>query len=79
VAKMGAHESKASTLLKLNYKVNNKIVSCFLDLISTNSSMILKQWKIRIKIELMVDPITVQLAQGITKSPLNVTLRIRLF
>jgi len=79
VAKMGAHESKASNLLKLNCKINNKIVGCFLDLRSTNSFMTLKQWNIRIKIELMVNPITMQLAQGIARPPLSVALGVRLF
>jgi hypothetical protein len=41
--------------------------------------MILKQWNIRIKIELMINPITVQLAQGIAKPPLSVALGVRLF
>jgi hypothetical protein len=76
---MGAHESKASNLLKLNCKINNKIVGCFLDLRSSNSFMTLKQWNIRIKIELMVNPITMQLAQGIARPPLSVALGVRLF
>jgi hypothetical protein len=29
--KTGVHESKASNLLKLNYKINNEIVGCSLD------------------------------------------------
>jgi hypothetical protein len=40
VAEIGAHESKASNLLKLNYDINDKIVGCFLDSGMTNSFMI---------------------------------------
>jgi hypothetical protein len=42
MAKIGAHKSEASNLLKLNYKINNKIVDCFLDLRATNSFMTLQ-------------------------------------
>ncbi len=31
VDEIGVHESKTSNLLKLNYKINNKIVGCPLD------------------------------------------------
>jgi hypothetical protein len=31
MAKIEAHESEASNLLKLNCKINNEIVGCFLD------------------------------------------------
>ncbi len=75
----GAHKSKASNLLKLTFKINNKIVSCFLDLRSTNSFITLKQRNIRIKIELMVDLIMVQLTQGIVKPPFNVASGVMLF
>ncbi len=37
-----AHESKASNSLKLNYKINNKIVGCLLDLKMTNSFITLQ-------------------------------------
>jgi hypothetical protein len=41
MVKIGAHESKTSDLLKLNCKINNKIVVYLLDLGTTNSFMIL--------------------------------------
>jgi hypothetical protein len=41
VAKIGAHESEAFNLLKLNYKINNEIVSCLFDSRVTNLFMIL--------------------------------------
>jgi hypothetical protein len=41
MAKIGAHESKASNLLKLNCKINNKNVGCFLNLGMTNLFMTL--------------------------------------
>jgi hypothetical protein len=31
MAEIGAHKSETSNLLKLNYKINNKIVGCLLD------------------------------------------------
>jgi hypothetical protein len=37
MAKIGAHESEASNLLKLNCKINDKLVDCLLDLGATNS------------------------------------------
>jgi hypothetical protein len=42
MAKIGAHKSEAFNLLKLNCKINNKIVGCLLDSRVTNSFMILK-------------------------------------
>jgi hypothetical protein len=39
MAKIGAHKSKASNLLKLKCKMNNELVCCFLDSRVTNSSM----------------------------------------
>ncbi len=36
---IGAHKNEASNLSKLNYKINNKIVDCLLDLRTTNSFM----------------------------------------
>jgi hypothetical protein len=42
VAEIGAHESKASNLLKLNCNINDEIVGCFLNLRMTNSFMILQ-------------------------------------
>jgi hypothetical protein len=41
VAKIGAHKSEVSNLLKLNYKINNEIVSCLFDSIMKNLFMIL--------------------------------------
>jgi hypothetical protein len=37
VAKIGAHESETSNLLKLNCKINDELVCCFLDIGATNS------------------------------------------
>jgi hypothetical protein len=31
MAKIGAHENDVSNLLKLNYKINDKLVCCFLN------------------------------------------------
>jgi hypothetical protein len=46
-------------LLKLNYKINNKIVGCLLDWRMTNSFMIPHATKwLRVKIELVANPIT---------------------
>jgi hypothetical protein len=42
VVEIRAHESKASNSLKLNYKINNKIVGCLLDLKMTNSFITLQ-------------------------------------
>jgi hypothetical protein len=42
MAKIGAHESKASNLLKLNCNINDEIVGCFLDSRMPNSFMILQ-------------------------------------
>ncbi len=36
---IGAHKNEANNLSKLNYKINNKIVDCLLDLRTTNSFM----------------------------------------
>jgi hypothetical protein len=41
MAEIGVHKSKTFNLLKLNYKINNEIVDCLLDLGVTNSFMIL--------------------------------------
>jgi hypothetical protein len=41
VVEVGAHESKAFNLLKLNCKINNEIVGCFLDSRVTNLFMTL--------------------------------------
>jgi hypothetical protein len=35
VAEIGAHESEASNLLKLNCKINDELVCCFLDIRAT--------------------------------------------
>jgi hypothetical protein len=45
MAKIMAHESEASNLLKLNCKINDKLVGCLLDLGVTNSFMILQAAK----------------------------------
>jgi hypothetical protein len=60
VAKIGAHESEASNLLKLNCKINYEFVCWFLDSRATNSFMTpqLAEW-FRVKIELMANPIIV--------------------
>jgi hypothetical protein len=42
MAKIGAHESDASNLLKLNYKINDKLMCYFLDSRATNLFIILK-------------------------------------
>jgi hypothetical protein len=60
MAKIGAHKSEASNLLKLNYKINDELVCCLLDSGATNSFMIpLVTKKFGIKTKLMVDPIIV--------------------
>jgi hypothetical protein len=41
MVEIGAHKSEASNLLKLNCKINNKIMGSFLDLRRTNSFMTL--------------------------------------
>jgi hypothetical protein len=80
MAKIGAHKSETFNLLKLNCKVNNKIVGCLLDSKMTNLFMILGvvEW-FGVKIELLEDPIIVQLAQGIIKPSLNVVLSVKPF
>ncbi len=68
MAKIGAHKSKASNLLKLNCKINDEIVGCLLDSGATNLFMILQVIEqFRVKIELVANPITVQLARSITR------------
>jgi len=68
VAKIGAHENEASDLLKLNYKINDKLVCYFLDSRATNLFIILKVVeRFGIKTKLMANPIMMQLAQGITR------------
>jgi hypothetical protein len=42
MVEIGAHESEASNLLKLNYKINDKLVCCFLDLGTINLFIIMK-------------------------------------
>jgi len=80
MAKIGAHKSEAFNLLKLNCKINNKTVGCLLDSRVTNSFMILKAvQQFRVKIELMEDPITVQLAQGIARPSLNIMSSLKPF
>jgi hypothetical protein len=39
MAEIGAHKNEASNLLKLNCKINDKLVGCLLDLRATNSFM----------------------------------------
>jgi hypothetical protein len=41
MAEIRAYKSEASNLLKLNCKINNKIVGCHLDSRMTNSFMIM--------------------------------------
>ncbi len=41
VVEIKAHESEASNLLKLNCKINDELVGCFLDSRATNSFMTL--------------------------------------
>jgi len=80
VAEIGAHKNEASNLLKLNCKINDKLVGCFLDLGVTNLFMTLQMMKqLGIKTELMANPIMLQLAQGITRPSFSVMLRIELF
>jgi hypothetical protein len=63
MAKVRVHKSKAFNLLKLNCKINNEIVGYLLDLRVTNLFMIPEAVEqLGVKIELVEDPITVQLA-----------------
>jgi len=67
-------------LLKLNYKIDDKLVYFFLGSRVTNSFMTPQATKqFGIKTKLVADPIMVQLAQGIARSLLNVVLRVKLF
>jgi hypothetical protein len=63
MVKIWANESEASNLLKLKYKFNNKLLCCLLDSRMTNSFITPQtlEW-LEVKIELMVNPITVHLA-----------------
>jgi len=80
VVEIGAHESEASNLLKLNCKINDKLVCCFLDSRATNLFIILQAAKqLGVKTKLMIDPIMMQSTQSITRPLLNVTLSIKLF
>jgi hypothetical protein len=75
-----AYESKTSNLLKLNYKINNEIVGCFLDVRVTNSFMTPYMAKrLGIKTKLVASSITMQMAQGINRPSFNVTLNVELF
>jgi predicted aspartyl protease len=75
-----AHESEASNLLKLNYKINDKVVGYLLDSRATNLFMTLQVAKrLGIKIEWVANPIIVQLAPGIARPSLNVLLEVELF
>jgi hypothetical protein len=72
MAKIRAHESKASNFLKLNCRINDKLVYCLLDSGMTNSFMTPYATKrLGVKIELMVDLVMVQLAQGIARPSFN--------
>jgi hypothetical protein len=42
MVEIGTHESEASNLLKLNYKINDKLMCCFLDLGVINLFIIMK-------------------------------------
>jgi hypothetical protein len=75
MVKIGAHKSKAFNLLKLNCKINNKIVGYLLDSRVTNSFMILEVVEqLRVKIELMENPIMMQLTQGIVRPSFSIML-----
>jgi hypothetical protein len=64
----------------LNCNINDKIVGCFSNLGMTNLFMISQavEW-LGVKTELMANPITMQLAQGIARPSLSVVLGIKLF
>ncbi len=80
MAKIRAHETEASNLLKLNYKINDKLVCYLLDSRATNLFVILKVMeRLGMKTKLVANPIMVQLAQGIVKPLFNVVLRVKLF
>jgi hypothetical protein len=42
MVEIGAHENETSNLLKLNCKINNKVMCCFLGSRATNSFMTYK-------------------------------------
>ncbi len=76
MAKIQAHGSEASNLLKLKCTINNVLVCCFLDLGATNLFMTL-QATIQNQTELVANPITVHLAQGIVKPSFNIALSVK--
>jgi hypothetical protein len=80
MAKIWHMKVKPSNLLKLNYKINDKVVGSLLDSRATNLFMILRvAERLAVKIEWVANPIIVQLAQGITRPSLNVMLEVELF
>jgi hypothetical protein len=64
----------------LKCTINDEIVGCLLDSRATNSFMILQVTEqFRVNIELVADPIIVQLARSIARPSLIVMLGIELF
>jgi hypothetical protein len=79
MAKIGAHKNETSNLLKLKCKINNGLV-CYVRFNSNkfiHASQMTK--RLRIKIELVADPIMMHLAQGIAKSSINIAVGVNLF
>ncbi len=80
VVEIRAHKSKASNLLKLWCKVNNKFMCYLLDSGMTNSVMTLQvAEQMGVKTKLMVNSIIVNLAQGIVKPSFWIMLDVKLF
>jgi hypothetical protein len=80
VVEIRVNKSETSNLLKLKCKINNKLVFCFLDLRATNSFMILQVVeRLEVKIILLIDPIMVHLAQGISRPLFGVLVDVKMF
>lgn len=80
VVEIRIEENEASNLLKLRCKVNNEFVCCLLDSRATNLFITLQVVeRLEIKTKLMVDPITMHLAQGISRPSFIVALSVELF
>jgi len=80
VVEIRVNKNETSNLLKLRCKINNKLVCCFLDLRVTNSLMTLQVVeRLEFKIILLIDPIMVHLAQGISRPLFGVLLDVKMF
>jgi len=80
VVEIRVNKSETSNLQKLRCKINNKLVCCFLDLKATNSFMTLQVVeRLEIKIILLIYPIMVHLAQGISRPLFGVLLDVKMF